>query len=181
MPSLSPHRPLVLLALIVVMAAIFLIDTVTDYAVAAACFYAAVILAASRVLAARGLITHGSHRQQDLRGGISAGCRGNRALRAGESRRDRSRAEHRVLAAAGNARFAFDGEPEFGYQVHLGGGLASSDRAEPGLGRTVRGLKVSADELPGYVERVVRRFADDHEDGESFSAWAKRSDEEALR
>jgi hypothetical protein len=51
MPSLSPRRPLVLLALIVVMAAIFLIDTVTDYAVAAACFYAAVILAASRVLA----------------------------------------------------------------------------------------------------------------------------------
>ncbi|AIL10258.1 ATP-binding protein [Stenotrophomonas maltophilia] len=57
MPSLSPRRPLVLLALIVVMAAIFLIDTVTDYAVAAACFYAAVILAASRVLGARGLIT----------------------------------------------------------------------------------------------------------------------------
>ena len=57
MPSLSPRRPLVLLALIVVMAAIFLIDTVTDYAVAAACFYAAVILAASRVLSARGLIT----------------------------------------------------------------------------------------------------------------------------
>jgi hypothetical protein len=54
MPSLSPRRPLVLLALIVVMAAIFLIDTVTDYAVAAACFYAAVILAASRVLARAG-------------------------------------------------------------------------------------------------------------------------------
>ena len=51
------RRPLVLLALFVVMAAIFLIDTVTDYAVAAACFYAAVILAASRVLGARGLIT----------------------------------------------------------------------------------------------------------------------------
>ena len=31
MPSLSPRRPLVLLALIVVMAAIFLIDTVTGY------------------------------------------------------------------------------------------------------------------------------------------------------
>ncbi|MEG0183199.1 MAG: ATP-binding protein [Stenotrophomonas sp.] len=57
MPSLSPRRPLLLLALIVVMAAIFLLDTVTDYAVAAACFYAAVILAASRVLGARGLIT----------------------------------------------------------------------------------------------------------------------------
>ena len=43
MPSLSPRRPLVVLALIIVMAAIFLVDTVTDYAVAAACFYAAVI------------------------------------------------------------------------------------------------------------------------------------------
>lgn len=57
MPSLSPRRPLVLLALIAVMAAIFLLDTVTDYAVAAACFYAAVILTASRTMAARGLIT----------------------------------------------------------------------------------------------------------------------------
>lgn len=57
MPSLSPRRPLVLLVLIVVMAAIFLLDTVTDYAVAAACFYAAVILAASRVMGARGLIS----------------------------------------------------------------------------------------------------------------------------
>ncbi|OJH79801.1 MAG: two-component sensor histidine kinase [Stenotrophomonas maltophilia] len=56
MPSLSPRRPLVVLALIIVMAAIFLVDTVTDYAVAAACLYAAVILAASRRLPARGLI-----------------------------------------------------------------------------------------------------------------------------
>ncbi len=31
-----------------------------------------------------------------------------------------------------------------GYQVHLGGGLASQDREEAGLGRTVRGLKVEA-------------------------------------
>ncbi len=32
-----------------------------------------------------------------------------------------------------------------GFQVHLGGGLASADREEAGLGRTVRGLKVTAD------------------------------------
>ncbi|MCW3158114.1 nitrite/sulfite reductase [Micropruina sonneratiae] len=74
-----------------------------------------------------------------------------------------------------------DGEPEFGFQVHLGGGLASDNREEPGLGRTVRGLKVSAEELPGYVERVVRRYAADADAGETFSAWAKRSDEEVLR
>ncbi len=74
-----------------------------------------------------------------------------------------------------------DGEPEFGFQVHLGGGLATSEREDAGLGRTVRGLKVSAEDLPEYVERVVRRFADDAESGETFSAWVKRSDEEALR
>jgi sulfite reductase (ferredoxin) len=74
-----------------------------------------------------------------------------------------------------------DGEPEFGYQVHLGGGLANSDREDPGLGRTVRGLKVSAEELPAYVERVVRSFVDSRDKGETFSAWAKRSDEQALR
>ncbi|HEL5052793.1 TPA: two-component sensor histidine kinase [Stenotrophomonas maltophilia] len=56
MPSLSSRRPLVLLALIVSVVAIFLLDTLTDYAVAAACFYAAVILAASRVLSPRGLL-----------------------------------------------------------------------------------------------------------------------------
>ena len=42
--------------------------------------------------------------------------------------------------------------------MHLGGGLASADRDEAGLGRTVRGLKVTAADLPDYVERVVRRL-----------------------
>ena len=56
MPALPSRRPLALLALGAVMAAIFAADTVTDYAVAAACFYAAVILAASRLLPRRGLI-----------------------------------------------------------------------------------------------------------------------------
>jgi sulfite reductase (ferredoxin) len=68
-----------------------------------------------------------------------------------------------------------------GFQVHLGGGLASVDRDEPGLGRTVRGLKVTADELPDYVERVVRRFVADRHDGETFSAWTRRAEEGALR
>ena len=45
----------------------------------------------------------------------------------------------------------------------------------------VADMRMLPEELPGYVERVVRRFADDHEGGETFSAWAKRSDEEALR
>ena len=54
------------------------------------------------------------------------------------------------------------GEQVEGFQVHLGGGLASIDRDDPGLGRKVRGLKVTADDLPDYVERVVRAYVAAH-------------------
>ncbi len=74
-----------------------------------------------------------------------------------------------------------DGQPEFGFQVHLGGGLASTERDEAGLGRTVRGLKVTAAELPLYVDRVVRSFVDARDEGETFAAWVHRADEGALR
>ncbi len=68
-----------------------------------------------------------------------------------------------------------------GFQVHLGGGLASADDEEAGLGRTVRGLKVSADELPEYVERVVRRYAVGRRPQESFAGWSHRVEDEELR
>ena len=70
-----------------------------------------------------------------------------------------------------------------GYQVHLGGGLASQDRDEAGLGRTVRGLKVAADGIADYVERVVTRFLADRDaaSDETFAQWAHRAEEEALQ
>ena len=68
-----------------------------------------------------------------------------------------------------------------GFQVHLGGGLASADRDEAGLGRTVRGLKVTAADLPDLVERLVRRWLDQRAPGETFATWAHRVDEEELR
>ncbi len=68
-----------------------------------------------------------------------------------------------------------------GYQVHLGGGLASQDREEAGLGRTVRGLKVEADGIADYAERVIRRYLADRTEGETFAQWAHRADEEALQ
>ena len=74
-----------------------------------------------------------------------------------------------------------DGGQTPGFQVHLGGGLASVDRAEAGLGRSVRGLKVRADGLVDYVERVVRRYDEQREPGETLARWAHRVDEEALR
>jgi sulfite reductase (ferredoxin) len=70
-----------------------------------------------------------------------------------------------------------DGNQVEGFQVHLGGGLG----LDAGFGRKLRGHKVTADELPDYVERVVRRFADERRAGERFAQWAARSDEEALR
>ena len=48
-----------------------------------------------------------------------------------------------------------DGEQVEGFQVHLGGGLG----LDAGFGRKLRGHKVTADELPDYVERVARAFA----------------------
>jgi sulfite reductase (ferredoxin) len=63
-----------------------------------------------------------------------------------------------------------------GFQVHLGGTLG----LESGFGRKVRGLKTTAEELPVYVERVVRNFAQDRQPGERFATWALRANEDLL-
>jgi sulfite reductase (ferredoxin) len=70
-----------------------------------------------------------------------------------------------------------DGEQVEGYQVHLGGSLGLTST----FGRKVRGLKVTATELPDYVERLLRTFQAQREDGERFADWAARADEEALK
>ncbi|NJQ01025.1 nitrite/sulfite reductase [Streptomyces zingiberis] len=69
-----------------------------------------------------------------------------------------------------------DGNQVEGYQVHLGGSLGF----DAGFGRKVRGLKVTADELPDYVERVLRRFEKQREEGEPFAVWAARAEAEDL-
>ena len=63
-----------------------------------------------------------------------------------------------------------------GFQVLLGGTLG----LDAGFGRKVRGLKTSVDELPIYVERVVRNFVDDRQPGERFATWALRAEEDLL-
>ncbi|MGA0566677.1 nitrite/sulfite reductase [Rathayibacter sp. KR2-224] len=68
-----------------------------------------------------------------------------------------------------------------GFQVHLGGGLASDTREEAGLGRTVRGLKVTSEDLVDYVERITRRWVGERADDQTFAEWALSADEEALR
>jgi sulfite reductase (ferredoxin) len=72
------------------------------------------------------------------------------------------------------------GEQVEGFQVHLGGSLDGGDGENSGFGRKVRGLKTTADELPDYVERVLRRFDAGRMQGETFAAWAARATEEEL-
>ena len=73
-----------------------------------------------------------------------------------------------------------DGTQVEGFQVHLGGSLNGGDGSGSGFGRKLRGLKTTAEELPDYVERVLRRFEAGREPGESFAAWTARATEEEL-
>ncbi|GGK85249.1 sulfite reductase [Planomonospora parontospora subsp. parontospora] len=69
------------------------------------------------------------------------------------------------------------GEQVEGFQIQLGGSLG----ADSGFGRKVRGLKATAAELPDYVERVLRTFEKQRNEGETFAAWARRADDADLK
>jgi sulfite reductase (ferredoxin) len=73
-----------------------------------------------------------------------------------------------------------DGTQVEGFQVHLGGSLNGGDGADSGFGRKLRGLKTTAEDLPDYVERVLRSYQAGREPGESFAAWTARASEEDL-
>ena len=67
--------------------------------------------------------------------------------------------------------------PEEGFQVHLGGSLG----LDSGFGRKLRQHKVLSTELGDYIDRVVRNFVKQREQGERFATWAVRADEADLR
>jgi sulfite reductase (ferredoxin) len=64
-----------------------------------------------------------------------------------------------------------------GFQVHLGGSLGN----DPAFGRKLRGLKVSADSMADYVERILRNYLAGRTDGEQFASWARRADDQLLK
>ena len=71
-----------------------------------------------------------------------------------------------------------DGDgPVEGFQVHLGGSLG----LDSGFGRKLRQHKVLSTELGDYIDRVVRNFVKQREQGERFATWALRADEADLR
>ncbi|GIE94016.1 nitrite/sulfite reductase [Paractinoplanes rishiriensis] len=74
------------------------------------------------------------------------------------------------------------GEQVEGFQVHLGGALGMAKGDSAGFGRKVRGLKTTAEELPGYVERLaVNYLADRSSAEETFATWVIRADEELIK
>jgi sulfite reductase (ferredoxin) len=70
-----------------------------------------------------------------------------------------------------------DGGSVEGFQVHLGGSLG----IDSGFGRKLRQHKVTSDELGDYIDRVVRNFIKQRQNGERFATWALRAEEADLR
>ncbi|MDQ2797437.1 MAG: nitrite/sulfite reductase [Actinomycetota bacterium] len=70
-----------------------------------------------------------------------------------------------------------DGTHTEAFQVHLGGQMGTD--AE--FGRKFRGLKVTAQEAPDYIERVLAGYLERREgEGEPFAAYVSRADEAWL-
>jgi len=69
-----------------------------------------------------------------------------------------------------------DGERLEGFNVHLGGHLG-----EPhAFGRKVRGLRLRADELSSFAERIVRLYGAQRNGHRSFGAWLNSLDDKQL-
>ncbi|AYL39219.1 nitrite/sulfite reductase [Streptomyces fungicidicus] len=74
-----------------------------------------------------------------------------------------------------------DGSQAEGFQVHLGGALSLSQEDEAALGRKPRGVKVLADDLPDFVENLVRNYrADRADESETFTQWLTRAEDSQL-
>jgi sulfite reductase (ferredoxin) len=68
-----------------------------------------------------------------------------------------------------------NGDQVEGFQIHLGGQLGAT------FGKKVRGLKTTSAGLTDYVERVVRNYDKQRDEGETFAEWVQRADEADLK
>ncbi|MGP4023357.1 nitrite/sulfite reductase [Actinomadura sp. 3N407] len=68
-----------------------------------------------------------------------------------------------------------NGDQVEGFQIHLGGQLGAS------FGKKVRGLKTTSAGLTDYIERVVRNYDKQRDEGETFAEWVRRADEADLK
>ena len=69
-----------------------------------------------------------------------------------------------------------DGTKAEGFLVHLGGHLGDA----PAFGRKARGVRVFAEDVVDYVEALLRRYRAGRNGHDSFSAFVRSLDDEAL-
>jgi len=74
-----------------------------------------------------------------------------------------------------------DGNQVEGFQVHLGGGIGSTEGIDNAFGRKLRAHKVTSADLDEYVASLVNSYLAERTEGESFRGWVARADEESLR
>jgi sulfite reductase (ferredoxin) len=84
------------------------------------------------------------------------------------------------IGLKGSLVTAPDGTQQAGFQISLGGSLTGGDGSGSGFGRKIRGLKTTSEDLPDYLERVLRRFDSGRHCGETFATWAARASEEDV-
>ena len=82
-----------------------------------------------------------------------------------------------ILMAFGNE----DQKERFLKPLARGDMLGAFCLTEPHVGSEAGGLKTTAAELPDYIERVVRRFAEQRQAEETFAEWVARADEADLK
>ncbi|MGB0102166.1 MAG: nitrite/sulfite reductase, partial [Nocardioides sp.] len=70
-----------------------------------------------------------------------------------------------------------EGEQVEGFQVHLGGATG----VQANFGRKLRAHKVTSAGLDDYITAVVTNYLVDREDGETFTTWVLRADDELVR
>ena len=70
-----------------------------------------------------------------------------------------------------------EGRQVEGFQVHLGGATG----LQANFGRKLRAHKVTSEGLDDYVTALVTNYLADREDGESFTTWVLRAEEELVR
>ena len=70
-----------------------------------------------------------------------------------------------------------DGNQVEGFQVHLGGATG----LQANFGRKLRAHKVTSADLDDYISALVTNYLADRAEGETFTTWVLRADEEWLR
>lgn len=87
-----------------------------------------------------------------------------------------ARAQIADIGLMGSLMPGDNGDRIEGFQVHLGGHLGGEYR----FGKKAKGLRVPAEQLPPFIESLVRTWLGERDEGEDFSSWINRIPEQEV-